>query len=179
MLLKIINYSVWYITSFNCSEKIPDFVLALSFPHRFTISILGVWKQMNRYDTIYVFCNLVSTWWQPSVNLYKDRKTVSCIERRNNTQNGTKTQNTWHRKKKHTKRESKHKKVLKTIKSLEHNKDKQIIMTQRTAQNIIQLHKCKSVITHRFHERSEIFIYLLTYSLHGAKSFLSSWLACS
>jgi hypothetical protein len=41
-------------------------------------------------DMIFVYCNWVSTRWQWSVNLYKNRKETAIYERRNNTENNTK-----------------------------------------------------------------------------------------
>jgi len=51
---------------------------------------------------MFIYCNWVSTRWQWSVDLYKNRKETAIYMRRNNTrnitQNITKTQNTQHRK---------------------------------------------------------------------------------
>jgi hypothetical protein len=46
------------------------------------------------HDMIFIYCNWVSTRWQWSVNMYKNRKETDVYERRNNTQNNTKAQNT-------------------------------------------------------------------------------------
>jgi hypothetical protein len=45
------------------------------------------------YDIYDIYCGLVSTWWQWSVNLYKNRKETAIYKRRNSAQNNTKTQN--------------------------------------------------------------------------------------
>jgi len=46
------------------------------------------------HEMIFIYCNCVSTRWQRSVNLYRNRKETAIYRRRNNTQNNTKTQNT-------------------------------------------------------------------------------------
>jgi len=64
---------------------------------------------------IFIYCNWVSTRWQWSVDLYKNRKETDIYRRRNNTQNSTQnntqksreTQNTQNRNKK-TKQENKY-----------------------------------------------------------------------
>jgi len=45
---------------------------------------------MIRYDTIFIYCSWVSTQWQRSVDLYKNRKETAIYRRGNNTQNSTK-----------------------------------------------------------------------------------------
>ena len=47
---------------------------------------------------LFIYCNCVSTRWQRSVNLCRNRKETAIYRRRNNTQNNTKTQNTQKRK---------------------------------------------------------------------------------
>jgi hypothetical protein len=46
------------------------------------------------YFIILMYCNRVSTRWQRSVNLYKNRKETAIYKGRNSSQNNTKTQNT-------------------------------------------------------------------------------------
>jgi len=46
-----------------------------------------------------VYCGWVSTRWQRSVDLYKNKKETATYKRRNNTQSNTKTPNTQNRKK--------------------------------------------------------------------------------
>ena len=50
------------------------------------------------YDMIFITYNCVSTQWQLSVNLYKNRNETDIYRRRNNTKNNTKTKNTQNRK---------------------------------------------------------------------------------
>jgi hypothetical protein len=45
---------------------------------------------MMWYDTIFIYCNWVSIWWQWSVNLYQNRKGTTIHKTRNNTQNNKK-----------------------------------------------------------------------------------------
>jgi len=47
---------------------------------------------------IFIYCNYVSTRWQWSVDLYKNKKETAVYKRRNSTQNNTKTQNTQNKK---------------------------------------------------------------------------------
>jgi hypothetical protein len=64
------------------------------------------------YDMIFIYCNWVSTWWQWSVNLYKNRKETAIYKRGNITQNNTKAQ--IHKiENKRTKQENNHKKNIK------------------------------------------------------------------
>ena len=46
-----------------------------------------------RYDMIFIFCSWVSTRWQRSVDLYKNRKETAIYKTRNSTRNNTKSQN--------------------------------------------------------------------------------------
>jgi hypothetical protein len=50
------------------------------------------------YDMIFIYCNWVSTRWQRSVDMYKNRKETAIYRRGNDVQNNTKTQNTQNRK---------------------------------------------------------------------------------
>jgi hypothetical protein len=54
---------------------------------------------------IFIYCIWVSTRWQLSVNLYKNRKEAAIYKRRNNTQSNIKTQKTEN---KHTEQENEH-----------------------------------------------------------------------
>ena len=63
-------------------------------------------------DVIFIYCNWISTRWQWSVNLYKNREETAIYRRRINT----KTQNTQNRK--HTKQGNIHKKSVKNRKSI-------------------------------------------------------------
>ena len=51
------------------------------------------------YDTIFIGCNWVSTWWQWSVHLYKKYVRGRYIQKKKQNQNNTKAQNTQNRKK--------------------------------------------------------------------------------
>jgi len=56
------------------------------------------------YDMIFIYCKWIFTWWQWRVNLYKNMKETAINERRNNTQNSTKTQDTQNRNQTYTTR---------------------------------------------------------------------------
>ena len=75
-----------------------------------------IWYDMIWYDMIFIYSNWVSTRWQWSVNLYKNRNEIDIYISRNNTQNNTKTKNIQN-KKKHTKQEHKYKRNIKKHKS--------------------------------------------------------------
>jgi len=50
---------------------------------------------------IFIYCKWISTRWQWSVNLYKNRKETAIYKRITNTQNSTIAQNTQNRKQTH------------------------------------------------------------------------------
>ena len=68
------------------------------------------------YGMNFIYCSSVSKRWQRSVNLYKNMSRTAKYERRNNTQNNTKTQNRQNRKHIQNKKTN-IKRILKNIKS--------------------------------------------------------------
>jgi hypothetical protein len=71
---------------------------------------------VSAYGVIFFNCSWVSSWWQWSVNLYKNRKETTVYMRRNTTQNNTKTQNTQNRKKNINNKKTNIKRIIKNIK---------------------------------------------------------------
>ena len=72
------------------------------------------------YDTIFIYCKWVSTRWQWSVDLYKNRKETA--QKSNNTQYNTKTQNTQNGKQKYITKNKHKKNIQNKVEQLENNK---------------------------------------------------------
>jgi len=107
--------SVWsiFVLSSHLRLSLPNGLFHYSLPTPCTYFSSSHTRYMILYY-IFIYCNWVSTRWQRSVGLYRNRKGTAIYKRRNYSQNSTKAHITQNRKQSY-KQENEHKRVLKQV----------------------------------------------------------------
>jgi hypothetical protein len=93
---------------------VPWPIYSLTYPVEIYFISCLIWYDIR----VYFYCNWVSTWWQWSVNLYKNSKQTAIYKRKNNTTKQYKNKE-YTKYKTHIKHENKHKKNTKGLSSMQ------------------------------------------------------------